>query len=215
MLRLPACQLRGLIRTRLAAAGDTRTPSGDHAVAGLAPEPLNHPPRPAAVLVALIERPPGLNVLLTRRTEHLEHHPGQISFPGGRMEPQDDGPIATALRETREEIGLEQDDLEILGQLAPYLTVTGFLVTPVVGMISAPLHLRPDPREVDEVFEVPLSFVLDRRNHQRQQRMFRGRNRQYYVMPYRHYRIWGATAAMLVGLANTLNADELGCEPVE
>jgi 8-oxo-dGTP pyrophosphatase MutT (NUDIX family) len=197
-----------MIRARLAAAGDRRAPGGDHAVAGLAPEPLNHPPRPAAVLVALIERPAGLNVLLTRRTKHLEHHPGQISFPGGRREPQDDGPVATALRETREEIGLEQDCLEILGRLAPYLTVTGFLITPVVGVVGAPLCLRPDPREVEEVFEVPLSFVLDRRNHQRQQQAFRGQVRQYYVLPYRNYRIWGATAAMLVGLADTLNADD-------
>jgi 8-oxo-dGTP pyrophosphatase MutT (NUDIX family) len=215
MLRSPACELRGLIRARLAAARDTGTPGGDHVVAGLEPEPLQRPPWPAAVLVALIERPSGLNVLLTRRTEHLAHHPGQISFPGGRMEPQDDGPVATALRETHEEIGLGHDRLEILGQLRPYLTITGFLVTPVVGVISAPLHLRPDPREVDEVFEVPLSFVLDRRNHQRQQRAIRGRNRRYYVLPYRHYTIWGATAAMLVGLADTLDSDDPSRMPVE
>lgn len=204
MLPAAADELRGLIRRCLAATHDARALNGDHVVAGLPPEPHARPLRPAAVLVPLIERPTGATILLTRRTEHLAHHAGQISFPGGRAEAGDTDPIDTALREAEEEVGLDRRQVEILGQLDRYQTITEFLVTPVVGVLEPPVRLNPDPHEVAEVFEVPLSFVLDPRNHQRHALWIRGRCRYYYVLPYGEYRIWGATAAMLVGLARTL-----------
>lgn len=194
--------LRTLIRQRLldhAGAGEV---GGDHVVAGVPAEP--HPLRAAAVLVPLVERPGGFTVLLTRRTDHLQHHAGQVSFPGGRVEPFDDGPVDTALREAEEEIDLLRGQVEVAGFLDPYQTVTGFLVTPVVGFVRPPLKLRPDPEEVAEVFELPLDVVLDVRNHQRHSREFRGQERHFYVLPYRHHYIWGATAAMLVGFARRL-----------
>lgn len=197
-------ELRGLIRRCLAATRDADALNGDHVVAGLPPEPRTRPLRPAAVLVPLIEHPEGATVLLTRRTEHLAHHAGQISFPGGRAEAGDEGPVDTALREAEEEVGLDRCQVEILGQLTRYQTITGFLVTPVVGVLAPPIRLSPDPHEVAEVFEVPLGFVLDARNHQRHARWIRGCCRHYYVLPYGDYRIWGATAAMLVGLARVL-----------
>ena len=160
---------------------------------------------PAAVLIPLVERADGLWVLLTRRTAHLDHHAGQISFPGGRMEADDADAVATALRETKEEIGLDASRIDILGQLEGYVTITNFAVTPVVGLVHPPFELRPDPFEVDEVFEVPFSFVLDPANHQRH---FRegpdGQKRYFYALPYGPYYIWGATAAMLVNLAEAL-----------
>ncbi len=204
MLPAAADELRGLIRRCLAATHDVRALDGDHVVAGLPPESHARPLRPAAVLVPLIERPTGATILLTRRTEHLAHHAGQISFPGGRVEAGDTDPIDTALREAEEEVGLDRRQVEILGQLDRYQTITEFLVTPVVGVLEPPVQLNPDPHEVAEVFEVPLSFVLDPRNHQRHALWIRGRCRYYYVLPYGEYRIWGATAAMLVGLARTL-----------
>lgn len=159
------------------------------------------PKTAAAVLVPLVARPGGLTVLLTQRTAHLKNHAGQISFPGGRCEDVDDGPVATALRESHEEIGLDPSLVDVLGHLDDYVTVTGFTVTPVVGMIRPPFDLTPDPFEVAEVFEVPLSFVLDRSNHQRHTYKVRGRTRAYYAMPHGDRYIWGATAGMLVNLA--------------
>jgi 8-oxo-dGTP pyrophosphatase MutT (NUDIX family) len=168
------------------------------------------PPRPrggipAAVLIPLVDRAEGISVLLTRRTAHLDHHAGQISFPGGRMEASDADSVATALRETREEIGLDPAHVEVLGQLEGYTTITGFAVVPVVGLVHPPFDLRPDPFEVDEVFEVPFSFVLDPANHLRH---FRegpdGERRYFYALPYGAHYIWGATAAMLVNLAEAL-----------
>lgn len=144
--------------------------------------------------------------MLTQRTEHLVHHPGQVSFPGGRCEPHDADAVATALRETEEEIGLHRQHIEIVGQLENYRTGTDFLVTPVVSFVTPPFELQPDPGEVDAVFEVPLSFVLDPSNHQRGSRVFRGQERQFYVLPYKDYYIWGATAAMLVGFATRLES---------
>lgn len=159
---------------------------------------------PAAVLVPLVERPEGLTVLLTRRTEHLHHHPGQVSFPGGRCEAADQGPVGAALRETAEEIGLAARFVTPAGFLDPYRTVTGFLVTPVVGFVRPGFHMELDEFEVAEVFEVPLTFVLDPRNHERRSRSFEGNKRHFWVLPYRHYYIWGATAAMLVNLYEKL-----------
>ncbi len=160
----------------------------------------------AAVLVPLVLREDGPFVLLTQRTAHLAHHAGQISFPGGRMEAEDDNPIATALRETEEEIGLDRRHVEVAGDLDPYVTITGFRVIPVVGLISPPFSLTPDSFEVAEIFEVPLPFLLDRRNHHRHHRLTAdGQKRYYYAIPYQERYIWGATAAMLVNLAEILH----------
>ncbi|GAB6053034.1 hypothetical protein JCM17960_18540 [Magnetospira thiophila] len=166
--------------------------------------------RPAAVLVPLVERPGGLTVLLTLRTDHLEHHPGQISFPGGRIEdgdslPSGQGAINAALRETEEEVGLNRCHISVIGMLDDYETRTGFRVTPVVGLVSPPFQLRLDPFEVAEAFEVPLSFLLDPANHQRHSRTFQGRERHFHAMPYGDRFIWGATAGILMSLYEFLN----------
>lgn len=156
---------------------------------------------PAAVLVPVVAWPGGLSVLLTRRTDHLHHHAGQVSFPGGRVEPGDVSPVMTALRETEEEIGLDPDRVELLGELAEYRTGTGFSVTPVVGLVHPPFELALDAFEVAEAFEVPLAFVLDPANHERHEVEYEGRLRQYYAMPYQGHFIWGATAGILVGMS--------------
>jgi len=158
------------------------------------------------VLVPVVQRADGLTVLLTRRTAHLNDHAGQISFPGGRAEPGDASAAATALRETEEEIGLAAARVEVLGQLHEYLTVTGYRVTPVVGLVTPPLDLRPDDFEVAEIFEVPLEFLLDPANHQRNSVIHEGRQRRYYAIPYRQYYIWGATAGMLMNFCGFLTA---------
>jgi 8-oxo-dGTP pyrophosphatase MutT (NUDIX family) len=158
----------------------------------------------ASVLVALVDHPDGMTVLLTQRTAHLHDHAGQISFPGGRAEPTDADAVETALREAEEEVGLARDQVEVLGRLDTYITGTGFEVTPVVGLVKPPLALKPDPFEVAEVFEVPLGFIIDPGNHQRQSREFKGTTRHFFVLPYAGRHIWGATAGMLVNLAEVL-----------
>jgi 8-oxo-dGTP pyrophosphatase MutT (NUDIX family) len=163
-------------------------------------------PTPAAVLVPLVNRPEGLQVLLTQRTDHLSDHAGQISFPGGRVEAVDPSHAAAALRETQEEVGLLPSRVAVLGELAPYETVTGFRVTPVVGWVEPPFDLAPDPFEVADVFEVPLAFLLDPANQQRHFRMLGALRRDYWAIPYRDRYIWGATAAMLLILDRTLRA---------
>ena len=180
-----------------------RAPHGDHDLnPGLrAPGPLT----PAAVLVPLVLRPEGSTILLTQRTDHLYDHAGQISFPGGRIEADDESPEAAALRETAEEVGLSQENIELIGRLDTYIVRTGFVVTPAVGFVHPPFDIDPDPFEVAEVFEVPLSFIMDRGNHQRQSREFRGVQRSFYVLQYEHRYIWGATAAMLVNLVDILD----------
>ena len=176
---------------------------GDHSLV-----PGGAPPAtaltPAAVLVPLVMRPQELTVLLTQRTAHLAAHAGQISFPGGSIEPDDADSIDAALRETEEEVGLPRDHVEVIGRLDTYVTSTGFEVTPVVGLVRAPYPTRPDPFEVAEVFEVPLSFIVDPGNHQRHSREFKGRVRTFFVLPYENRYIWGATAGMLVNLAEVL-----------
>jgi 8-oxo-dGTP pyrophosphatase MutT (NUDIX family) len=158
----------------------------------------------AAVLVPIITHPAGLTVLFTQRTAHLKAHSGQVSFPGGRAEPGDASPEETALRESEEEIGLPRSRVEVLARLPEYFTRTGFRVTPVVGLVLPPLELVPDPNEVESVFEVPLAFLLDARNHRRQTREYQGRMVGYYEMPYGDRYIWGATAGMIVNLYRTL-----------
>jgi 8-oxo-dGTP pyrophosphatase MutT (NUDIX family) len=162
--------------------------------------------RPAAVLVPVVRRAAGLTILFTQRTDHLYDHAGQISFPGGRTEAHDESPAATALRETFEEIGLPHSHVEVLGLLPEYTTVTGYHVTPVVGLVSSPPTLSLDAFEVAEAFEVPLAFFLDPVNHQRNTLQYQGRTRHYYAMPYESRYIWGATAGMLMNLYAFLTA---------
>jgi 8-oxo-dGTP pyrophosphatase MutT (NUDIX family) len=164
-------------------------------------------PTPAAVLIPVVNRPGGLTLLLTQRSAHLPDHPGQISFPGGRVEPDDPTLVHAALREAAEEVGLAADRIEVLGELATYETVTGYRVTPVVGWVEPPFTLVTDPVEVAEAFEVPLAFVLDPANQQRQYRMLGDLRRDFWAIPWRDRYIWGATAAMLLILDHTLRAD--------
>ncbi len=197
--------MRDKIRQCLKRDYDPAALTGDFAVAGVARE--ERILKPAAVLILLVDRPEGLSVMLTQRTEHLLHHAGQISFPGGSAEESDAGPVETALREAEEEIGLDRRHVEIVGFLDLYQTVTGFLITPVVGFVKPPFELSPDSFEVAEIFEMPLSFILDPANHQRRSRVYKGARRRFYVLPYRDYYIWGATAAMLVSFYEKLVED--------
>ena len=158
---------------------------------------------PAAVLIPLIIRQE-LTVLFTQRTAQLKNHSGQVSFPGGRAEPGDASAEFTALRETEEEIGLAMKRVEVLARLPDYRTRTGFRVTPVIGLVAPPLELAPDPREVAEVFEVPLAFLMEERNRQRRTREFQGQQVGYYVFEYGERVIWGATAGILVNLNRML-----------
>jgi 8-oxo-dGTP pyrophosphatase MutT (NUDIX family) len=162
---------------------------------------------PASVLVPIVAHPDGLTVLFTKRTVHLKAHSGQVSFPGGRAEPSDPTPEFTALRESQEEIGLAPEKIEILARLPDYITRTGFQVTPVVGLLTPPLELVPDPREVEDVFEVPLAFLLDPANHLRESREINGRTVGYYEMRFGPRVIWGATAGMIVNLYRQLACD--------
>ena len=169
-------------------------------------------PTPAAVLVPLVERADGLSVLLTRRTAQLRDHAGQVSFPGGRSEPDDPDPAATALREAEEEIGLARRHADVLGALPNYSTVTAYVVTPVVALVRPPFELRLDPGEVDAAFEVPLAWLMTPAHHQRHVWRFDGGERQFLSMPWREgpegpeFFIWGATAAMLRNLYRFLAA---------
>jgi 8-oxo-dGTP pyrophosphatase MutT (NUDIX family) len=162
---------------------------------------------PAAVLIPLVARPDGLTILLTQRTDHLNNHAGQISFPGGRAETVDATPADTALREAEEEIGLRREHVEIIGQLPDYLTGTGYHVVPVVGLITPPFDLAADPNEVAEIFEVPLAYLMNGAHHNRLSiDLPTGGRRSFYAMPYQRYFIWGATAGMLRNLFHFLRA---------
>jgi 8-oxo-dGTP pyrophosphatase MutT (NUDIX family) len=162
-------------------------------------------PVPAAVLVPLIDHADGLTVLLTQRTAHLANHAGQISFPGGRLEPADRGDsVICALRETQEEVGLPQSTFTVLGMLDNYLTGTGFMVTPVVAVARPPLAIAADPFEVAEVFEVPLAFLMEPAHHERHQREVAGLVRPFWAISWGERLIWGATAGILVNLSQVL-----------
>ncbi|MEZ5842941.1 MAG: CoA pyrophosphatase [Hyphomicrobiaceae bacterium] len=165
---------------------------------------FTEPMREAAVLVPVVAGAP-MTLLLTRRTEHLARHAGQVAFPGGRLEPGETA-LAAALREAEEEIGLAPDLVEPLGYLDGYRTGTGFHVTPVVALVTPGFTLALDPHEVAEAFEVPLAFLLDAANHRQDQREWRGRMRSYYAMPYGEHYIWGATAGMIRNLSERLRA---------
>lgn len=159
--------------------------------------------REAAVLVAVTDREePG--ILLTQRTATLRNHAGQIAFPGGRIDPEDPDPVAAALREAEEEVALPREAVDVVASLDRYRTATGFTVTPVVGVVAPDLPLAPNPHEVAAVFEVPLAFLLDAANHAKGHANWRGRERHYYEIWFEGWRIWGATAAMLVNLSRRL-----------
>jgi 8-oxo-dGTP pyrophosphatase MutT (NUDIX family) len=166
---------------------------------------LTEPPRPAAVLVPVVAHAE-LTVLLTQRAENLPNHAGQIAFPGGGMEPDDADPVTTALREAREEIGLDASYIEPLGFLDSYRSATGFHIMPVVALVLPGFTLCPAPSEVTEAFEVPLSFLMDPRHHEQHSREWRGRCRYYYAMPYGERYIWGATAGIIKNMHERLFA---------
>ena len=208
---LPAAALTAAaIERRFAESSRPWTPEfhGDAKLFALWREPMA-----ASVLVPLVERDDGVHVLLTRRTEHLTEHAGQVSFPGGRADPGDADVVDTALREAEEEVGLARASVQVLGPLNTYSTVSSFVVTPIVGLIRPPFALAPDPSEVAEAFEVPLQFLMTPAHHQRHAMEYEGVKRQFLSMPWqgidaqgqpREYFIWGATAAMLRNLYHFL-----------
>ncbi|MEP5153146.1 CoA pyrophosphatase [Planktotalea sp.] len=160
--------------------------------------------RAAAVLVPLIKEKGAWHVILTMRSSALKHHPGQIAFPGGKQDDSDADLFQTALREADEEVGLPPENVEIIGQLPTHETVTGFTVTPIVGVLKGPFQVNPEAGEVAEVFQVPLSFLTDPTRFQIQSRRWRGKRRYYYTIPFGPYYIWGATARMLRTFAELL-----------
>jgi 8-oxo-dGTP pyrophosphatase MutT (NUDIX family) len=205
--------VKTLIARRL--AGTSPWPAGDYRVPGLPgdlPRPLERlRPReivPAAVLLPVVERAAGLTVLFTVRARGLRHHAGQVSFPGGRLDPADPGPREAALREASEEVGLAPDLVEVAGYLPNYLTITGYSVTPVVGFVRSELRPALDATEVSEAFEVPLAFLLEPANMQLRHRRMFGIRLPYFEIPWGPHRIWGATAAMLVNFRDTLLGEE-------
>jgi 8-oxo-dGTP pyrophosphatase MutT (NUDIX family) len=203
LFELPPAAQQAWLRARLGrpAPADARNLSDGFRLPG-----RDGAPTPAAVLVPLINRDDGRTVLFTERSRDLPDHPGQISFPGGRIEREDSDAGVAALREAHEEVGLPRERVTLLGRLAEYETVTGYRVTPVVGWVEPPFDVRPDPVEVAGVFEVPLDFLLEPSNQQRHFRMVGDRRRDYYAISYGERYIWGATAAMLLIFDRTLRA---------
>lgn len=164
------------------------------------------PTRRAAVLIALLSGKQGYEIIFTKRPEAMKEHPGQISFPGGRQEEGDGSLAKTALREAYEEIGLPPKNVQIIGRLAAYHTITRYEVTPIIGVVEEPFDIKPDPREVEEVFTAPLPFFLDLANMQKRDRIYQGKPRPYYFFDFLDYHIWGATAAMLINFREALFA---------
>jgi 8-oxo-dGTP pyrophosphatase MutT (NUDIX family) len=160
--------------------------------------------RPAAVLIPIIERGSGLSVLFTRRADHLARHAGQVSFPGGRFDDGDADEVSAALRETEEEVGLSRTFVTVLGELDRYETGTGFAIHPFVGLVREGFELKIDKSEVAEAFEVPLSFLMDPKNHEPRTATWQGRERRFYGMTYDGHYIWGATAGILINLYERL-----------
>ncbi len=207
---------RELVLQRLAQAGargvrgDRRRSNEDAQEVAYRPEDRNpyvrgdHPLKSAAVLVPLVDRPDGFTVMLTRRTDHLSNHGGQISFPGGRCDPGDPDCIATALRETEEEVGIARKHITVVGELDDYIVGTGYLVRPIVGIVTPPFDMKPHDHEVAEVFETPLDFIMDPANLKRHSRDAEGVKRDHFAIPWGDYYIWGATAGMLRNLSEIL-----------
>ncbi len=160
--------------------------------------------RAASVLVPLVDRQSETFVLLTERSQHLPSHAGQVSFPGGRVDPVDATPVDTALRETEEEVGIASHYITPIGALDTYETGTGFCIMPIVGIVRPGFQIKTDPAEVEEAFEVPLSFLMNPKNHERHRAHWKGAAREYYAMPYDGHYIWGATAGMIVNLYERL-----------
>lgn len=189
-------------------AGDpTSNPRGDH---DLDPDPPGSvPPRPhraAAVLVPVVARAGDLFVILTQRAAHLRDHSGQVALPGGKIDPSDAGAVAAALREAQEEIGLSRDAVRVLGYLDPYLSATGFLVVPVIGLVASDAAIAPNPAEVAAVFEVPLPFLMDGSRYALDTLVWQGRRRHYYALSFAGRTIWGVTAGILNNLRERLFA---------
>jgi 8-oxo-dGTP pyrophosphatase MutT (NUDIX family) len=197
-----------LISKLRAAVSNTAVASSDFDLNPDYDPPENRILRPAAVLIGITAFDDHPRVVLTQRSSHLKHHPGQIAFPGGKQDQTDQDAVACALREAREEIGLPSEHVDILGTIAPHETVTGFQVTPVVGLITRDFDPTPEEGEVAEVFAPPLSFLAAPSNYAVQQRRWRGQWRKYYTVPFGPYYIWGATARILRGLAEQMAQSE-------
>ena len=174
---------------------------GDHGDFHLNPDEreriLQRPLREAAVLIPIVDRSDGATVILTQRSSRLAKHSGQVAFPGGAVDPGDAGPLAAALRETEEEIGLPRTLPDPLGQLPDYVTGSGYRIRPIIAIVPPVFSLAPNPGEVDEVFEVPLAFLMDPANHHRGSRVWQGAERHFYEMPYGRHYIWGVTAGII------------------
>lgn len=183
----------------------TSNPRGDHSLdpdgTALIPPP---PHRRAAVLVPVVFRADGPNLVLTQRAANLRDHSGQVALPGGKIDPSDPGPADAALREAHEEIGLPPASVRLLGYIDPYLSGTGFLVTPVIGLVSEGATFQPNPSEVADVFEVPLSVLMDRERYRLRSREWQGRTRWFYALPFGERLIWGVTAGILNNLRERL-----------
>jgi len=162
--------------------------------------------RPASVLVAFADGPQGPDLVLTKRASSLRHHPGQIAFPGGKQDAADPSPEAAALREAQEEVGLDPAQVRVLGSLPAHETVTGYWVTPVIGLIEGGFTPAPDPGEVEEVFRVPFTHIADPARFRVERRIWQGQWRAYYTVPFGPYYIWGATARILRGLAERVQS---------
>jgi 8-oxo-dGTP pyrophosphatase MutT (NUDIX family) len=194
----------------IATSGDDRfADDGETLIVTTGERPL----KAAAVLVLVVNHAVP-TIVFTQRTSHLTDHAGQISFPGGRVEDDDADAAATALREAHEETGVDARRIEIIGELPPYMTGTGYRITPVVGWSADPVQYAPDPSEVAEVFEVPAPFLLDPTNHRRESAMYKGRMRSYFAIPFGPRYIWGATAGMLITFSRVAaHAEGLGVMP--